>query len=521
MPSERRAWWWAFASFAALGILWALATPVYAVADEPAHVLRAASVARGQIIGDKPAGLDDFARIVKVPRHLVANADEPKYRERVLEAPCFAFLPETTASCFGNLPPESGLIRARTDVGVDPPAFYAVVGLPSLVKSTAGGIYLMRFVSALICAALLASALITLRAVVPGWLAASGLGFALTPTAAFFAGTVNPNGVEVSAAIGAWASGAVLAREASDGVDRKLVRRVGIAMVALVLSRGLSLFWLGIIGLTCLALATGAGLRALLASSSVRRWGAAVLGASVFAAAWVLLAGPLDHLARHGPDPGPVSTWTLWRQSFGGSYHQYRMMLGAAGWIDTYAPNLTVILWTVGVGVLVALGIALAPRRVAAIVGILVVLTVVVPVAIDVSQARDLGLGWQGRWTLPLAVGVPIVAALGVAWSDRRELLARSRLPIVLAVCFVVAHFFMYAQALRRYTVGASGALDFWLHPEWDPPLPGWLLLGGTLAALVMLAVRIWSPDSDAPAESRASSKDGAERPVSSLGSGA
>jgi len=79
----------------------------------------------------------------------------------------------------------------------------------------------------------------------------------------------------------------------------------------------------------------------------------------------------------------------------------------------------------------------------------------------------------------------------------------------------------MYAQALRRYTVGANGALDFWLHPEWDPPLPGWLLLGGTLAALVVLAVRIWSPDSDAPAESGASSGDRTERPVSSLGSGA
>jgi hypothetical protein len=521
MHSERHAWWWAFGLFFALGVLWALSTPVYAVADEPAHVLRAASVARREIVGDKPAGLDDFARIVKVPRHLVANADEPNYRGRVLEAPCFAFLPETTASCFGNLPSESGLIRARTDVGVDPPAYYAVVGLPSLVKSTAGGIYLMRFVSALICAALLASALLTLRRIVPGWIAASGLAFALTPTTAFFSGTVNPNGVEVCAAIGAWASGAVLAHDAATRVDGRLVRRAGIAMVVLVLARGLSLLWLGIIGLTCLALATRAGLRALLASSGVRRWGVAVIAASLFAAAWLLLAGPLDHLARHGPDPGDASAWTLWRDSFGATYDHYRMMIGAVGWIDTYGPNLTMILWTIGLGVLVVLGLALAARRVAALIGALVVVTVVVPVAIDVSHARELGLGWQGRWTLPLAVGVPIVAALGVAWSDRRPLLDRSRLPVVLAVCFVVAHFFMYAQALRRYTVGASGALDFWLHPEWDPPLPGWILLGGTLAVLVMLAVRIWRPDAPAIAGSDLPTEDRTDRPVSSLGSGA
>src|SRR4051812_29729562 len=409
MASDRHAWWWAFALFGALGILWAVATPIYAVADEPSHVLRAASVARGQILGDQPAGLDDFARIVKVPRHLVANADDPDYRERALETPGFAFLPETTASCFGNLPSHSGLIRARTDEGVDPPAYYAVVGISSLVKSTAGGIYMMRFVSALMCAALLASALLALRGLVPGWIAASGLAFALTPTTAFFSGTVNPNGVEVCAAIGAWASGAVLAHDASTRVDGRLVRRAGIAMMVLVLARGLSLLWLGLVALACVALASGAGLRALLASSTVRRWAAAVVAASLVAVAWLLFAGPLDHLARHGPDPGDASTWTLWRQSFGTSYLQYRMMVGAVGWIDTYSPNLTVILWTIGLGVLLALGLALAARRVAALIGALVVLTVVVPVAVDVSHARALGLGWQGRWTLPLAVGVPIV----------------------------------------------------------------------------------------------------------------
>ena len=289
----------------------------------------------------------------------------------------------------------------------------------------------------------------------------------------------------------------------------------------LVLARGLSLLWLGIIGLICLVLATQAGIRALRASPTVRRWVALVAAAVVLSLAWFVALRPLDNLARHGPDPGPVSTWMLWRESFGATYDDYRMMIGAVGWIDTYAPTVTMIFWTIGIGVLVVLGLALASRRVAALIGALVVLTIMVPVAIDVSHARDLRLGWQGRWTLPLAVGVPIVAALGIAWSDRRQLLDRSRLPVVLAVCFVVVHFLMYAQALRRYTVGAGGALDFWLHPNWHPPLPAWLVLVGTLAVLVMLAVRIWSPDARPDGAPEVPTEERAERPVSSVGSGA
>jgi hypothetical protein len=85
---------------------------------------------------------------------------------------------------------------------------------------------------------------------------------------------------------------------------------------------------------------------------------------------------------------------------------------------------------------------------------------------------------------------------LAVSWSDGRHFLARSRLSLVFAACFVVGQFLAFAQALRRYTVGASGALDFWLHPDWSPPLPGWLLLSAILAVLVMLSVVIWRPAS-------------------------
>src|SRR5262245_35535420 len=492
--SDRQTWWLSFAMFAALGILWALASPLFAAPDEPAHVIRAASVARGEVVGEKRAGLPSYYRVVTVPQHLVKPGHSRFHHERNFYVPCFAFLPEQTASCFGNLPSASRSVHAPTPVGLDPPAFYAVVGLPSLFKSTAGGVYLMRFTGALVCGALLASALLSLRSVVPGWLAASGLGFALTPMTAFLSGTVNPNGIEVCAAIGAWASAALLAHNAATHVDGRLVRRAAIAMIVLVLMRGLSPLWLVIIGATCLALASQAGFRALAASTTVRRWGVVVVGASLVAAAWLVVVRPLDNLYRHGADPGAVSVSALFRRSFGGTYDYYRQMVGIVGWLDTSAPAVTYLLWTVGLGVLVVMALAFASRRHASIVLALAALSIAVPVAIDVSQARKIGIGWQGRWTLPLAVGVPIVAALAVGWSDWRPTLTRSRLPAVLAACFVAAQFLTFAQALRRYTVGAHGSLGFWLHPNWSPPLPGWLLLGSALVVLIVLATLIWRP---------------------------
>ncbi len=393
-----------------------------------------------------------------------------------------------------------GSVRAPTSVGLDLPAFYAVVGLPSLVTSTASGVYLMRIVSALICAALLASALMSLRSVVPGWLAATGLGFALTPMTAFLSGTVNPNGLEICAAIGAWASGAVLAHNASTRVDGLLVRRTAIAMAVLVLMRGLSPLWLGIIAVTCLALASRAGLRNLAASASVRRWGVLVIGASLFTVAWVVIVRPLDNLYRHGPDPGPVGVATLVPpvvrhlvRPVPNDDREGRMARHVSAGSHLRVVDLVL-------GALVVMAIAFASRRHAAIVVVLAGLSIVVPVLIDVSQARKIGLGWQGRWTLPLAVGVPIVAALALAWSSRRKVLERPWVPVVLAACFVVAQFAAFAQTLRRYTVGAHGPLDFWLHPSWSPPVPTWLLLGTALVVLVVLATLIWRPaDADDP----------------------
>ena len=510
----RLTWWISFGLLTVLGSLWALATPIYGAPDEPSHLLRAASVVRGEVIGDERQGdppqchrpgvdcayWKGHYHYVRVPAGLVTEGREVPLRDPRFHTPCYAFRPEVPANCLGAFPNKGGLRTAPTNVGLDPPAYYAVAGIPSLVVPSFPGltIYLTRIVGVLASSALLASALVTLRSVRPGWVAASGFGLALTPMALFVIGSVNPNGLEIAAGIAAWASTAVLAREAETRIDRRLVTRAGVAMIVLVLMRGLSVLWLALIVAIGIALCSRAGLRRLAESRFVRRFGLAVVVATVAALVWSLWFRPLDHLGRHGPDLGSVSTVTIIKDSLGTSWAQYREMIGNFGWLDTPTPTLTYLLWTVGLGLLVLLCVAIGSRRTAALVGAVLVLTVAVPVAVDTSQARDLGIGWQGRWTLPFAAGVPILAALSIAWSRRRALFDRSRLPGVLAVVFVVAQFLAFFQHLRRNAVGAGGSLTFWIEADWSPPVPSWLLLVGALAVLVALAAWIWRPDARA-----------------------
>jgi Predicted membrane protein (DUF2142) len=105
-------------------------------------------------------------------------------------------------------------------------------------------------------------------------------------------------------------------------------------------------------------------------------------------------------------------------------------MVGYFGWVDTPAPGLTLVLWTAALGVLVALAISFARRRVALVIAGLLGMIILVPELLEYIEARTFGFGWQGRYTLPLAVGLPILCGFALAQEPVRRL-QRGRLPIV------------------------------------------------------------------------------------------
>jgi len=118
-----RAWWTSFLVLFVMGALWSLASPIFSVADEPAHVVRAAAVARGQLGGrDSTAFVDGQVRTeVRVPLVYATATSLPA---------CYIGRTDVSAGCAPPFagPKETGPVL--TQVGRYPPTYYALVGLP-------------------------------------------------------------------------------------------------------------------------------------------------------------------------------------------------------------------------------------------------------------------------------------------------------------------------------------------------------------------------------------------------------
>jgi predicted membrane protein DUF2142 len=502
---RRAQWWISFVLFALLLTAWALANPYGGGPDEPAHAIRAISVARGELVGPTRPGYPDNVRFVETPERFMHGS---------IAAGCFGFKPENSAACAPDLDTwPDGLVRHPVTNGRWPPTPYGAVGLPLVTGITSGAaLYLMRFAGAAICAALFASALLSLRVARHQWLAASGLAFALTPMVFFVAGVVNPSNLEIAGGVGFWASAVVLAAQAGHGVvDSRVVARTGIGAGVLVLARPLGMIWLACAGLIVLLACNGRAIGLLLRSRAVQVWGAVVAACLLFEGVWILVYDTLGSRTPPGPSAQGLSNIQVLLRTIGFVPTSYREMVGVFGWIDTPAPSATLILWTSAIGVLVFLSLGLPRRRFAALVAATLALVILVPALLEAIEAKRFGFGWQGRYTLPLAVGLPIVAGSVLA-LERNPILPRRRLAWVFAGAFVVGHFLAFAQNLRRYAVGMHGSLLFWRDAEWSPPVPSSLLLVSYAAVLVILAFWLWNEARDAETATNAETRDAETR---------
>ncbi|MCW2817373.1 MAG: putative rane protein [Marmoricola sp.] len=470
-PTERTLWWTAFAGFAFVIVLWSFSMPLFASPDENAHVIKAAAVGRGELLGrDTYNAAGDTLTHVRVPAPQVSRI------------PCFAHSSFTTADCQKDRHRPQRLRDATTLAGHYQPAYYAVVGLGSVADPGRSGVYLMRVISGALNAALLASALLSVRRWRSG-LGGLGLAVAVTPMTLFLSAGVNPSGVEITAAIGAWA--ALLALLADPvGASTRLVARLGVAASMLVLTRSLSPLWLAVLVVVC-CLPTGfRPLRAALSRRDVQVCAAVSFVSTACAAGWITLAGGLTLRPNRGNVPLPFG------EAFGSSIDRlpYRahQMVGVFGWIDTWPLPITFRFWTWALLLLLLLCLVTArPLAIATLVA-LVAVVVVLPSIIEASQQQTLGFVWQGRYTLPIAVGVPLLAAR-FARPDRRWFPARARWVVATVVVLILmsAHVVAFVWDMRRYTVGAGGGTGLSGPLKWYPPLlPTW-----AYAALMVVGV--------------------------------
>jgi hypothetical protein len=489
--SPRSRWWTTFGLASILCLSWTFATPLFAAPDEPAHVVRAVSLARGTILGhtvrhSTPAERGSFRPIDLQGAYQVQL---PEIYRSAYSAGCFAFKADTTANC-ASFRGSGRSVPVLTTAGGLPPAYYAVVGLMARpLPDGPAAIYWMRVVGALIAAALLASAVASIERTAHPGLAGAGIAVAVTPMVLFLSGVVNPSGVEIPAAVTVWATGVVLAREAPVRVDRRLVVRLAVSAGVLALARPLGPLWLLPIGATLLAVVARGGWLHLWRSAALRLGAAAVAACAVAQVVWDAAAGTFNTATTNTVGVHiPVIDAT--RSAIGLALTRFDQMIGVFGWLDTNSPALTTFLWIAVIGTLLTVAALVGDGRLVAAALVTAVLTVLVPVALEVPNVHAAGFFWQGRYGLPLAVGVPILAGIAAATSRLPASLRTGRFLALLGAALVVAQVLAFFQALRRYAVGAHGSLLlFWLHYSWAPPLTApVVMLAFTLAYVGFVA---------------------------------
>ncbi|MDQ4132201.1 MAG: DUF2142 domain-containing protein [Actinomycetota bacterium] len=467
---------WLVASliFLVLCGLWTLATPIPSGPDEPTQYVKAAAVASGTLTGERPAGFPRGTTLVRVRGTFMLY--DPS-------TDCYYQHPEVPAGCTVLPAPDPAVRETSTYVGEYPPLYYALTGLPSRLSTDPLARRAMRAISAVLSAVLLGLALST--AVTwsrSRWMVVAAA-FTITPTAVYLASVLNPNGLEISAAIAAWTAAVLLVFEHADDPPPGLVAAFTGSSVVLVLTRPLSPLWLVCIVVALVVLRPAAA-RRLAATRAIRMALIATGAAAAVTAVWVVVN---DSLAiekfpmQRGLSDLQVASFILGRIPL-----HVRSLVGQFGAPEFTAPALAVLVWVVGIGALVCVAVSVAERRDAALLALIVVgVLLVLPFVLSFPDARNKGLAWQGRYQYPVAAGIPLIAGAILGATGVRM----GRAGAITAVAVGVGQLATFYLVLRRYTVGLGlYANAFGRVPNgWEPPVPA-----AVLAGLVAVTVAVY-----------------------------
>lgn len=469
--------------FSLLAVLWSLATPISASPDEPAHMIKAASVVRGQWVG--PDGRD--GSIVQVPQYVAWTHAQT----------CFARNAAATADCIPAVPGDPGeIVDSSTTAGRYNPVYYVLVGWPTLLFSDPTGLFAMRIVSGVVASAFLALSAMMIARWKRRALPLIGLGVAVTPMVLFLNGSVNPNAWETGATLAAFVAmlGAVAFPDA-----RLLAQRCAIVIVSASVAvnlRGISPVWVAAALLIPLMLASREQILALWRTRAVKVTVAVVGLASVAAVIWLASAGSIAGARDEPPREGapeyigasPLLGFFGMIAKTGDSLVE---MVGNFGWLDTPAPVEVLVIWVLLIGSITAWALVLARgaalRFTVALFGAFLVL----PALAQAAFIQGGGWIWQGRYTLPLLAMLLVGASVVLAVHFDAMLARTARLiGIVVAIGWSGGQLYSFAAALHRYTIGASESwIDMVVAPRWSPPLGVVPILALYALAGVVLAV--------------------------------
>lgn len=509
---------------------WSLATPLGAAPDEPAQLIRAASLDRGQLVGhpdpDAPKTERGAIVVVQVPEVFASLAND---------IACFTPKPLVPAGCQGPLVPSPQDVPVETYVGRYQPLYYAIVGLPTLLLVSDKGIYGARLVSAALGAAMLALGLVSARRCRGGPLMAAAFSLAITPMALYLSGVINPSGLEISSAIAAWAGAMALLStwaNSQERVEGAALAALGLPLVVLALVRPLALLW-ALAVLATLVLLTPRGahkpafapgevagdgplmslngpisdpvnlrlevvqrprsqLARLLGQKGARIWVLALAGAAVVSLAWDVGAKAYQTMPGAAVPPGG-GTSVLVDMALDRLHMLVTSSIGLFGWLDTPSPYAVTVIWLASFGALVLLFVSVGARRPVQVVVGLLAAWCLVAFFFVIFMERAHGVEGQGRDFMGLLVGAPLVAGAFTGAPNLADRVA-ARLSTIVIALLALGQAVDFYSALRRYAVGLEGPLDAFARVPggWQPPVPGAVLVSAFALAMVAFAVVVY-----------------------------
>jgi hypothetical protein len=421
---------------------------------------------------------------------LFLSVDVPEAYGGIAKMLCFQQT-GTTPAC---APPFRGgrrLVPSATYEFRGPLVYDGVVGLPSLAFPAKFGVRLMRLLSALICAALLALAFSV--AIGTGSRPfVVGVFVAVSPEVLFLSGMINANAVEAAASVCLWTALLTLVRAPEESWNR-LIPTAGIAAAVLAATRGLSPVFLLICVVAVGLWAPRQRVGRLFGRRDVRRWAICVAFVALASAGWTTYVDrrfPLTHYGygwAHG-----FSRITDFARGTVGEFGLHGR--GGLALRPVLLPAGVYVVWLFATVLLVAAAGRDASRSQQLVLGALIGVSILIPVAGD---AMSIGTSWWvGRHVLAVACGVPIMAGASVSPRRRSPTTRPWGWTAVLAV-LAIGQVVGFVWSMHRYVAGEHATLNplrFLFSPTWSPPFSPAVLVAAFAASvggLVIATVRL------------------------------
>ncbi|MEV4659437.1 DUF2142 domain-containing protein [Micromonospora sp. NPDC049301] len=478
--SARKHWALAFVAFFLLIFAWSMAAPYDGTPDEREHIVRAAGVAAGQIAPPPDAAKKGTGAFQTVPGGLVRDQ-------------CWQFKKDVSAAC--AQPPGSDRTPTRTGTGAGRyfPAYYALVGAPTVLWPGWSGVLLARMITALCCAALLASAYVVIRNRSRSGLMMGALVVVTTPMAVHMASAVNPNGLEIAAGV-AFFSAVIPLMIGPPGPRRGLILLVGISGLLLAILRQTGPLWLATAFVAFAFPLRHSNLVGLLRERAARLWAAGIVLATVAVLGWSVRQqtsdlGDYSSAERLTAGQAALREADRWR----GYLDQ---IVGVTSWLDTRMPAPPYVIWQLVAGALLILGIVWGSTLDRWRLLVLLGGGVVVPSVMQIALVNESGFVTQGRYMLPMLVGVLLYAAW--AAEQRGFEIAKARSFSRLAVLILLPiHLFCLAYTMVRWQNGLPANLGLSsLNPlagDWHPVVGSVVPLLSATLGLVLFGWLVWT----------------------------